>query len=431
MLLIYAYRQTTRLQYIAKQLFTTVLGIEISITSEVPEFIKYTGPKLSYGKQPLGNEFFIKSHELLFEQGINDHPLKIHDWNGVPCFFSCGDKSHIPYDILAASFYMLSRYEEYLPHVKDSHGRFPPSESVAYQNDFLELPVVDLWAYELLEILKEHFPNIAYKKRSYAFKSLIDVSCSHEFLYRGLIRGFSGFILDFVNLRFKRILNRSSVLLGFKKDPFDNFEYLNILHKKYRIKPIFFFQFAKYGTYDKNVSPYNRKFQTLIKSVSDFAVVGLEASYSSFEHPTELDQEKKGLSEVVHRPIKSVRTRYNRIDIPKTYNELVEVEFSRDYSMGYTFAPGFRAGTCTPFYFYDIQLEVRHPIKIHPFAIQDYSLLKEKSVSDCIRRMDKLYEAVKRVDGVYRVLFSNELLGSEMRINWKTLYQKQLDKFHV
>lgn len=431
MLLIYTTSQTTRLQYIAKQLFTHILGIEIKLTSEVSEFIKYEGPKLSYARQPLANEFFIRSHELLFEQGINDHPFKIYDWNGTPSFFMCGDRSTIPFDVLASSFYMLSRYEEYLPHVKDDHGRFPPEESIAFQNGFLHLPVVDLWAYELLKVLESHFPNLERNARKYTYRTLIDVSSSHEFLYRGLIRGVSGFILDLVNLRFKRMANRILVVLGFRRDPYDNFDYLHILHKKYQLKPVFFFQFARYGTYDKNVSPYNRNFHTLIKSVGDYAKVGLEASYSSFDQREELIEERKGLSEVVHRPIKSVRTRYNRIDIPKTYNDLVHAEFSRDYSMGYTLVPGFRAGTCTPFYFYDIQLELRHFIKIYPFAVQDYSLLKEKSVADCLKKMEELYSAVKKVDGVFRVLFSNELLGSDMRLNWKTLYQKQLKQFHV
>jgi len=35
------------------------------------------------------------------------------------------------------------------------------------------------------------------------------------------------------------------------------------------------------------------------------------------------------------------------------------------------------------------------------------------------------------VDGEFRVLFSNELLGSKMKLNWKLLYEQQLEQFHV
>ncbi|MGS0525036.1 hypothetical protein ACU8V7_07360 [Zobellia nedashkovskayae] len=54
------------------------------------------------------------------------------------------------------------------------------------------------------------------------------------------------------------------------------------LHKKYGVKGIFFFQFADYSTFDKNVSPDNNKFRFLIKSIADYGKVALAASYSSF-----------------------------------------------------------------------------------------------------------------------------------------------------
>ncbi len=76
MLLIYSHQITSRLRYTAKQLFGTILGIEIKLTSEVSDFVKHQGPKMSYAKHPLGSEFFVKSHDLLFEQGINDHSIK-------------------------------------------------------------------------------------------------------------------------------------------------------------------------------------------------------------------------------------------------------------------------------------------------------------------------------------------------------------------
>ncbi len=119
-----------------KQVFTKILGIEIGFTTKVEDFIKHTDEKITYTKQPLQNEFFVRSNELLFEQGISDIQIHISEWEGTPCFFPTGDRSIIPFDIFAASFYLLSRYEEYLPHVKDIHGRFSPKDSIAYQNDF-------------------------------------------------------------------------------------------------------------------------------------------------------------------------------------------------------------------------------------------------------------------------------------------------------
>ncbi|WP_086476031.1 MULTISPECIES: polysaccharide deacetylase family protein [Arenibacter] len=431
MLLIYTHKITSRFRYITKHLFTNILGIEVSFTTKVEDFIKHAGPKITYTKQPLQNEFFLRSNDLLFEQGINDLQIHVSDWEGVPCFFAAGERSNLPFDIFAASFYLLSRYEEYLPHVKDIHGRFPPKDSLAYQNNFLQIPVVDIWALRLLEGLKEKFPELEYKPRSYRFNPIIDVTTSHCFLHRGLVRGISGFLLDLVSLRLRRVVDRISVLMKLKRDPYDNFFELIELHKQYNAKGRFFFQFAEYSTYDKNVSPSNNKFKYLIKSVADYEVVSLCCSYSSFNNKTLLMEEKKNLSNVIHRPINSSRMRFNRVDIPETYRNLVDAGFTNDYTMGYTHESGFRAGSCTPFYFYDILLEVQQPIEIHPFALHDYSLLTTNSKEEALKVVASLALEVKKVNGTFVTIFSNELLGGEAKLNWKELYRNILKKVYV
>lgn len=429
MLLIYTYKITPRFTYICKHIFEKMLGISVSYTTEVSDFIKHEGPKLTYTKQALQNEFFIRSHPLLFEQGINDHSVKPSMWDNVPCLFSVGDKSSIPFDVFAASFYMLSRYEEYLPHVKDVHGRFPPKESIGYVHGFLQLPVVDLWVQKLFEALQLKFPNLQKETRTYTFNSLIDITSSHAFGHRGLIRGISGFFMDLGGLKFRRLFSRIGVWLRLQKDPYDNFDFLGIILRQYKAKAIFFFQFAPYGPYDKNVSPYNNAFKALIKSVADHFQVALAASYESFGKPEVLQTELKELSQVVNRPVLASRMRYNRVDIPVSYRDLVNAEIQNDYSMGYTHELGFRAGTATPFYFYDIYLEVQLPVKVHPFAVHDYALLKEKSDLDAIKKMTPLYEAVKQLGASFNVVFSNELLGGERSLEWQRLFQKHLNQF--
>jgi len=431
MLLIYTHKITPRFNYIMKQLFTRILGIEISYATKVEDFIKHTGPKITYTRQPLQNEFFIRSNDLLFEQGINDLQITVGSWEGTPCFFSTGERSNLPYDIFSASFYLLSRYEEYLPHVKDIHGRFPPSESIAYQNKFLHLPVVNIWACKLLSKLKERFPDLAHKKRTYEYTSIVDVTTSHCYAYRGLIRGLAGFLLDLSTLRLKRVIQRISVWFNARKDPYDNFSTLIALHKKHHVNSMFFFQFAEYSTYDKNVSPNNNKFRYLIKSVADYSKVSLAASYSSFQDIDLLKQEKKNLSNVINRVINYSRLRYNRVDVPETYRNLVEAEFTDDYTMGYPHEIGFRAGICSPFYFYDITLEVQQPIKIHPFAVHDYALINLNTEDDIINKITGLYEQVKYVNGDFITVFSNELLGGNKKVNWLNLYGKVIQKYHV
>ena len=152
MILVYTHKITPRVRYIFKHIFTRILLTPVSFTSKVEEFVAHNGPKISYTKVPLGKEFFIRSNELLFEQGVNDLEINISKWDETPCFFNTGSNSSIPFDIFAASFYLISRYEEYLPHVRDVHERFTAEQSLAYKFRFLEKPVVDIWALKLKDI---------------------------------------------------------------------------------------------------------------------------------------------------------------------------------------------------------------------------------------------------------------------------------------
>lgn len=431
MLLVYTHKITPRFTYIMKQIFTRILGMETSFTTKVEDFIKHSGPKITYTKQPLQNEFFVRSNDLLFEQGINDLDINISDWEGTPCFFSAGEKSALPFDIFSASFYLLSRYEEYLPHVKDIHDRFSPKDSIAYQHNFLKSPIVDIWAFKLLEKLKERFPDIEYKQRAYSYTSIIDVTTSHCYAHRGFVRGIAGFLLDLGYLRLRRIAKRIVVWFNPKKDPYNNFNLLVEMHKKSKIHSMFFFQFASYSTYDKNVSPNNNKFKFLIKSIADYSIVSLAASYSSFYNTSLLKNEKKRLAAVINRPISYSRMRYNRVDVPQTYRNLVETEFTDDFTMGYTHNIGFRAGTCTPFYFYDIALEVQQPIRIHPFAVHDYAFRGAKTKDEILSALETIYRQVKNVNGNFTSIFSNELLGETHKVDWKELYESIIKRYNV
>ena len=431
MLLIYTHKITPRLTYIMRHIFVNILGVELDFTTKVEEFIKHTGPKITYTKQPLQNEFFVRSNELLFEQGINDIELNISVWEDIPCFFQAGERSNLPFDIFAASFFLLSRYEEYLPHVKDIHGRFSPKDSIAFQNGFLQKPVVDIWALKLLDALKERFPDLEYKNKSYDFISVIDVATSHCYANRGVIRGLAGMLMDIGTFKLKRVYDRIAVGLNRQKDPYDNYAELIALHKKYNVKCNFFFQYADYSKYDKNVSTNSIKFKSLIKYVADYVPVSLAASYSSFSDLELLKKEKANLEVVINRPVNNCKMRYNRVDVPQTYRNLIAAEFTNDYTMGYTFELGFRAGTCTPFQFYDIPLEVKQPIKVHPFAIHDISLSKIKKDQEVLRQVQLITNEVSKVNGTLITMFSNEVLGNNEDRDWMNVYTEVIKQQHV
>ncbi|MEP2170924.1 MAG: polysaccharide deacetylase family protein [Polaribacter sp.] len=429
MILIYTHKITPRVRYIFKHILTRTLLIPVDFTSKIEEFVAHNGPKMTYTKTPLGNEFFVKSNDLLFEQGVNDMEIVIQKWDEVPCFFKAGAKSAIPYDIFAASFYLISRYEEYLPHVKDKHGRYTAEQSLAFKYRFLEKPVVDIWAYKLLDALKEKFPNYKYNKREYKFISTVDIDNAYAYKYKSLVRGIGGFFNDLFHFRLVNVWNRFAVTFNIKKDPFDTFQQILDIRKGKNIRTIFFFLIGDYTTFDTNVSASKNKYRLLIKEMVDYARVGLHPSYFTMNNTELLKKEKIRLEQIINMPIQRSRQHYLRFSLPETYQNLIDLEILEDHSMGYASNVGFRASTCTPFYFYDLDFEIQTPLKIFPFALMDTTLNDYMKLTprQSLGRIRDLKNEVKAVNGTFITLFHNESLSNYDRWKgWKRLYDSMI-----
>ncbi|RXP63276.1 hypothetical protein EC396_02295 [Lutibacter sp. HS1-25] len=430
MLLVYTHKVTPRISYIFKQFFVRTLKIQVTFTTKVDEFAAHNGPKISYSKTPLGEEFYIRSNDLLFEQGINDIDIVIAKWDDVPCFFPAGESSSIPFDIFAASFYLISRYEEYLPHVRDMHERFPADESIAFKNGFLEQPLIDIWAFKFLELLKEKFPNYNYQSRNFEMISTFDIDIAYAYKNKGIIRTLGGFFKDIVRLNFVNFWYRLLTILNLKKDSFDTFSEILRIKKEYNVDTRFFFLLGDYTTYDKNVSFINNKFQSLIKSVGDYAKIGMHPSYFSIKDVEMLKKEKKRLESIINAPVVFSRQHFLRLIIPETYQNLIDLDIEEDYTMGYAKYAGFRASTCTPFYFYDLDFEIQTPLKLYPFAFMDGTLKDYMKLSneESLALIFKLKDEVKKVNGTFISLLHNETLSEgEHWAGWNEIYLKMVN----
>ena len=421
MLLVYTHKITPRLTYTFKQLCQTILGVEVKFTSTIEDFIAHSSIKMSYTKQPLSNELFVRSHTLLFENGLTDLEISVQKWGETIGFFSTSDRSDLPFDIFAASFYLISRYEEYLPHVKDDYGRFTSIESLAYKHKFLDQPVVDIWANELKKLINVKFPDFKFPEKKYKTDIVIDVPQAFKYKQLGLLRTFGGTVKDIFKFRFKSIYERYLVLFGFRRDPYDTFNWVIANQKKSSFKYNIFFLIGSYSTYDKNVNTNKKKFVSLIKSMADYSRVGLKVSYFGVSDLSVLKIEKKKIENILNVDLKMSRNSYSKMNLPETYRYLLELEIYHDYTMGYIDQLGFRAGTCTPFKYYDLDFEKATPLTIHPYHCLDYALLKYKSQLDKTQHIEELINRIKDVNGTFTAVFHNYTLSD--RNEWKGFRQ--------
>jgi len=413
MILVYSHKITPRLTYIFRQIFIRILELPVDFTSTIEKFVSHSGPKLSYTHQSLGKEFFIRSHDLLFQQGIQEVPIEVLNWSGIPAFFKLGKPSQLPYDIFASSFYLMSRYEEFLPQVKNELGAFMAYQSLASKNNFLEMPLIDLWAVRLKDKLHEFFPelpHISWKKPK--FQPIISVVNPYKYQKKSLLLKLTHTLSALWHLDFFSVIEQYLVLLGLRKDPHNNFEALEALFKQFRNQPLYFFLFAKNTFYDRGVSIYNFSFRKLVKNTADLNHVSLLASYTSQQDSKSLNHECDQLKRLIIKKIDSVRFNYGLLSTSSCYYNLLEQEILEDYSMGYTEQVGYRASTAVPFYFYDLNNDLQTSLKIHP-VVADEAGLRTITNKKAFKKLEKLYENLPTRSAFHAISFSNAILNAE------------------
>lgn len=428
MLLVYTHKITPRLTYTFKHICKRILGLEVSFTSKIEDFIAHDSLKMSYTKQPLSNELFVRSNELLFEVGLSDIDISVQQWDNTKGFFATGERSDLPFDIFAASFYLLSRYEEYLPHVNDDFGRFMATESLAYNHRFLNQPVIDIWAYKLKDVLQKRFPDYQFNERQYKIQPVIDVPMAYYFRQKGLLRTIGGALNDIRRFKLRQLYQRFSVLMGFERDPYDTFKWIITKQKQCNFKFMVLFLIGDYSTYDKNINTNKKQFVSLIKSVADYCDVGIKASYFALEDISILKKEKLKMEAITNTDLKAVRHSFSKLNLPESYRNLVELEINQDFTMGYIDTLGFRAGTCTPFQFYDLDYEVQTPLQINPYHCLDFALLKYQSQLDKTEHLQKLISEIKAVNGTFTPVFHNYTFSNSNKwIGFRPLFNLILE----
>lgn len=428
-LLVYVPKITNRLRYIFKLYFAEILGVKYTLTDNSRDFILSTQPKFTYAFHALADELFFCARPLLFEIGLKDQEIQYAQHNDTPVIFPTSRFSALPFDPFAAGFYMVSRYEEYLPTIYDNHQRFEAHQSIAYQGGFLHLPVVNIWVYMVRDILKENFPELKFAHRQYKYISSIDIDNAWAYKQKGLVRTLGGYLRAVVHFDIKDFLTRTKVLLGIEKDPYDTYAYQLDIQKKYKLKPIYFILFANYAKNDKNVPITSRRFCELIKSISDTAEVGIHPSYGSNYSMLRLSKEIKRLSKVLNREITKSRQHFLKLSLPDTYQNLLELGILHDYTMGFASEIGFRAGICDSFFFYNLDLETETKLRIHPFQVMDASLRFYMKVEpeNAINKIKPIIDEIKKVDGTFVSLWHNESLSNwQLWKDWQYVYEQTI-----
>ncbi|RME97127.1 MAG: hypothetical protein D6772_10860, partial [Bacteroidetes bacterium] len=323
----------------------------------------------------------IYPHPLLQEASVKEQALSTGLYERVPTICEVAPGGDLPFDPFAASFYLLSRYEEYLPYPPDAHGRFPAAISWASRARCLKYPIVWEWSLLLWRALQLKYPGLARQKRSYRYVPTFDVDSPWAFRHRGL-RGLARAFLDLCTGKWELSRQRLATWSGLQADPFYTFPYLRKLHERRSIRPrIFWLVAAQRTRYDISPSPNLRAYHALIRSTTSWADSGLHPSYASNDTPSLLARERDILGDILGSDITHSRQHYLRLCLPDTCRQLLAAGIRHDYTMGFADAIGYRAGTSEPFYWFDLESNQVTQLRIHPFAAMDVTLRKYLNMS--------------------------------------------------
>lgn len=398
---------TPRLAYAAHEL-GRLLGCEVRPTEDKTALAHLSiGPSASEKTISLGNGTILTRTDVA---PLNPNWGK---WGDLPALFPTNEETDVPFDLLGSVFFLLSRYEEYTEPERDRHGRFPAHKSTLVKQELEHLPIVELWAARLRQLMKERFPELHFEEPAFELLPTFDIDSAFAYAHKGWWRTAGGFARDLVHRDTVNARLRWKVLMGKSSDPYDIYEWLESTLNNRGLTRKYFFLLSDFGKFNKNVTHQSAALQTLINRLGKTADVGIHPGYLTAENDDIMQNEVARLAAITGEPVRISRQHYLRMDLPDTYESLIKCGISEDHTMGFADRPGFRAGISRPFGFFNLRTNQARPLTIVPFVCMDATLryYMRLSADEAAIRMVKMRKSLEQSKSLMVLLWHNESLS--------------------
>ncbi|HAI82389.1 MAG TPA: hypothetical protein DCL43_01880 [Chitinophagaceae bacterium] len=434
-LLVYSEQSTPRLQYIVSQL-QYILTINVTLTHNWDAYCQHQALRLAYVTHlPQGapNGWHIVPTDILWEKNIQKQPLQLDSWQSLTTLFN-HYKAEIPFDILAASFYLLSRYEEYLPHRKDSYGRYAHTESIAYKQQFLHQPLVQLWWLAMLQLAvakgwgKPYEQVLAALPNTYQWLPTYDIDIAFAYKHKPLWLQMANALRHWRSGKLAYWWQQHQALVDVYAEPC---YWLQQLHTQHQLPAIHFWLVASHRSrYDKNIAPSSKAMQRLIQNT--VTQHGLHPSWQAAQQAPLVATERNALRQIVKQSVTISRQHYIAQTLPINYRWWVQAGIQTDYSMGYGSINGFRASIAKTYDFFDVLENQTLPIQVVPFSYMDANAIFEEKLSTtaAMQQAAAQQQLVQQVGGTWVTIAHNHFLTATAEyMPWRNLYKEMLQTF--
>ncbi len=392
-----------RSRYILAHMLGTMSGLQAVEVTDARTFSSIDGPKLHYGPAPIPGSFHVRSHGALERTGVPAmEPDLITLGAGLPGLFPV-QGADLAFDPFAGAFHLLSRYEEYGPIDRDRHGRPVTDVLHAARHGYLDRPVVDEWLLHLWNAWSKLDPRLPAFQRKYRHVATLDVDNGFKYLGRPLWRSLGAAVRDLLKEGCGAVAERWAVLRGHGVDPYDVHGVFVGLGKAHADETIVNYLVAPRGPHDHAVGMDFPAMRAKARDTAARVAVGLHPGYGSSDHEERIVREKHVLEQALGCSVLRSRQHFLRFRLPETFRCLERLGIREEHSMGLADRAGFRAGTCTPFPFYDLHADAPTDLMLHPFAVMDSALCYKERLSpeQAIERGSGMVQRVKAVQGTF------------------------------
>jgi hypothetical protein len=423
-MLVYCEYSTPRVRYVIHHVFERMLGLSLEWASGAEEFRSAKGPRLSYGNERFEGAVHLPWSGAITELPKNDPEIVVR--NDGPALFPVGDEE----DLFAGIFFLLSLKAEMHCAEQDVHGRVPSASLFTVRNGLSDRPWVDQRVMRLASMLETCWPGEMKCRMQYSNIVTVDMDNILRYAGRPFHRAVGASVKDLVNGAPAALSERWLVRSGSVRDPYARAIELVEAQRPAYHRAILFFLMRGEGEFDHAADPRHSATQALIQRAARQCEIGVHPSYDT-ERNNELHvQERTMLQRIIGRSVRCSRQHFLRWQIPETLRFLSGFEDAEDHTLGFSDRPGFRAGTCTPFPWYDLEREEETTLMLHPFAVMDSALIEQQKLDPdgVFTTMATMCDAVRAVKGQFISVWHDRYLSGHREFApWPAVFERVME----
>lgn len=424
-MLVYCDRPSSRAEYIIRQVLEGVLSIPVRFAQGKEEFRSAACPRLHYGQEAWADVAFVPASGALEVLSAGDPPQA--ERHGMPVLHPVGSS----FDLFAAAFHLLSLVDELRVQEHDAHGRVPSAALFTVRSGLAEAPWVDRWALSLGEALERRWPGLRGNGRRYAQVVTVDMDNLLRYAGRPLVRALGATAKDALRGAGGAVVDRWSVRSGVRRDP-----YLAVMDRVEAVLPlvdraVLFLLLNGQGRFDHALAleDWPEELARRIRARDPRVTLGLHPSYNTSTDPRLMHQEIEGLRRWDPEAGHLSRQHFLRWHLPDTLHTLEQAGMREEHSLGFMDRTGFRAATCTPFPWYDLEQERAGPLRLCPFAAMDSALIEQQGCGpqEVMEAMVARAEQVRAVGGTFVSVWHDRYLSGHREFApWPSVFEATL-----